>query len=115
VIVDGGAHLDLLDLDDLLLLAGLVGLFLLFVFELAVIEQLADRRLVVGGDLDQIEAFFFRDGAGFVGADLAIFVPVVADQKYGAGGDLFIDARPILGGRGRILLKTSGYYDSLLQ
>ncbi len=111
VIVDGRAHLDLLDLDDLLLLAGFVGLLLLLVFVFAVVEQFADRRLVVGGDLDQIEAFLFRDGAGFVGADLAIFVPVVADQKHGAGGDLFIDARAILGGRGRILLKTSGDYD----
>jgi hypothetical protein len=84
VVVDGRAHLDLLDLDDLLLLAGFVGFFLLLVFELAVIEQLADRRLVVRRDLDQIEAFFFGYGAAFVDADLAVFVSVVTNQKNGA-------------------------------
>jgi hypothetical protein len=79
VIVDGRAHLDLLDLDDLLLLARLGGLFLLFVFELAVVHQLDHGRLGLGRDLDQVVAFFFRDGAALVDADFPVFVPVVAD------------------------------------
>jgi hypothetical protein len=47
VIVDAGAHLDLFDLDDLLMLAGLGGLLLLLIFVFAEIEDLADRRLGV--------------------------------------------------------------------
>src|SRR5581483_88149 len=114
VIVDGRAHLDLLDLDDLLLLAGLVGLFLLFVFVFAVIHQLADGRLVLGRDFDHVEAFFLAQGQSLFQADFAIFVPVDADQEDGAGGDFVVDARSAFGrGRG-VLLKTSGDYDSLL-
>ena len=85
VIVDGRAHLDLLDLDDLLLLARLGGLFLLFVFELAVVHELDDGRLRFRRNFDEVEAFFFGDGAGFVDADGAVFVAVVSDQKDGAG------------------------------
>ncbi len=59
VVVDAGTELDLLDLDDLLLLAGLGGLLLLVEVELAVIEDLADRRIGVRGDLDEIESGVF--------------------------------------------------------
>src|SRR6202012_5322979 len=112
--VDGRAHLDLLDLDDLLLLAGFVGLFLLFVFELAVVHQLDDGRLGLRRDFDEIEAFLFRDGAALIEADLAVFMTVVSDQENGAGKDFFVDARPVLGGRGRVSGgKTPGYYASL--
>jgi hypothetical protein len=114
VIVDGRAHLDLLDLDDLLLLAGLVGLFLLLVFELAVVHQLADRRLVVGRDFDDVKTLLVAQSESFVQADLAVLVAVVADQKNGFGGDFVVDARAILGRRGCVTLKTSGDYDSLL-
>ena len=97
VIVDGRAHLDLLDLDDLLLLAGFGGFFLLFVFVFAIVHQLDHGGLGIGRNLDQVEAFFFRQGAAFVDADFAVFVPVIADQKDGAGRDFFVDARAILG------------------
>jgi hypothetical protein len=50
-----GAELDLLDLDRLLLLARFGFAFLLFVLELAEIHDLADRRIGVGRDLDQVE------------------------------------------------------------
>src|SRR5258708_21204170 len=56
VVVDAGAQLDLLDLDDLLLLARLVAALLLLVFELAEIEDLDHRRVGVGGALDATEA-----------------------------------------------------------
>jgi hypothetical protein len=115
VIVDGRAHLDLLDLDDLLLLAGLVGLFLLLVFVLAIVHQLADRRLVVGRDLDHVETLFLAQRQGLIEAQFAIFVAVLADQENGARGDLIVDARAALG-RGLALagVETSRDYDSLL-
>ncbi len=45
MIVDARTHLDLFDLDDLLVLAGFGSFFLFLVFELAEIEDLADGRL----------------------------------------------------------------------
>ena len=55
MVVDHRPELDLLDLDDLLFLAGL-GLFLLLLEPvLAVIQDLADRRRGVWRNLDQIE------------------------------------------------------------
>jgi hypothetical protein len=114
VIVDGGAHLDLLDLDDFLFFAGFGGLLLLFVFVFAIVHQLADRRLVVGRDFDDVESLFLTERERLIKADLAILMAVVADQKNGAGLDFVVDARAILGRRGGITLKTSRNYDSLL-
>ncbi len=45
VIVDGGAHLDLFDLDDLLMLARLGRLLLRLILVFAVVEDLADGRV----------------------------------------------------------------------
>src|SRR3954462_1790803 len=114
VIVDGRAHLHFLELDDLLLLARLGLLLLLLVFELAVVHQLDDRRICFGGNLDKIESALLRDGAGFVYAEGAEFVPVVSDKKNGAGADVFIDAGAVLGGSRTGHLGTSWGYDSLL-
>jgi hypothetical protein len=97
MIVDGGAHLDLFDLDDLLLLASLCSLLLLLVFEFPVVHQLGYGGLGFGRNLDEIEAVLFSDGAGFVGADFAVFVPVFSDQENGATEDFLIDARPVFG------------------
>jgi hypothetical protein len=114
MIVDGGAHLDLLDLDDLLLLAGLGGLFLLFVFVFAKVHQLADRRHLVGRYLDDIEPFFLTQGERLIEADIAVFVAVVADQENRLGADFLVDARTAFGRGFLVLLWPSGYYDSLL-
>lgn len=102
VVVDHGPEFDFLDLDHLLALAGLGRLLLLLILELAVIEQLADRRRRIGGDLDKIEPgllgyddrFRDRDGA-FVGS-------VLVDQMNFASANLLVDARAVLldGGRG---------------
>ena len=58
VVVDAdlGPELDLLDLDLLLVLLGLVILLVLLVQELAVVRDLADRRVGRGRDLDEVEA-----------------------------------------------------------
>ena len=55
VVGDLRAQLDLADVDLLLVLAGLLGLLLLLVLVLRVVEQPADGRARVGGDLDQVE------------------------------------------------------------
>ncbi|HEY3637048.1 MAG TPA: hypothetical protein VGK90_02770 [Rhizomicrobium sp.] len=97
VIVDRRAHLDLLDLDDLLLLARLGGFFLLFVFEFPVVHEFGHGRGSFRRNFDEIEPLFFRDGAGFVGSDLTIFVPVCSDEQEAACVNLLIHAWPVLG------------------
>jgi hypothetical protein len=59
VAVDVRAHLDLLDLDDLLVLARLGRLLLVGVFQLAEVEDLDDGRRGVGRNLDEIETGLF--------------------------------------------------------
>src|SRR6478736_6964150 len=56
VVVDHRAELDLLDLDDLLPLAGFGGFFLRGILILPVVHDLADGRADVRRDLDQIHA-----------------------------------------------------------
>jgi len=59
-IVDIGLRpeLDLLDLDEALLFPGLLRPFALFILELAVIHDPADRRLCLGRDLHEIQPLF---------------------------------------------------------
>jgi hypothetical protein len=54
MLLDVGAELDLLDVDRFLLLARLALLFLRFVFQFAEIEDLADGRIDISGDLDEV-------------------------------------------------------------
>jgi len=56
--VDIRAKLDFLDFDDLLLLARFGLLFLFLETVLAVIEDLADRRIGGRRDFDQVETGF---------------------------------------------------------
>ena len=76
VIVDARAHLDLFDLDDLLLLARLGGLLLLLVFVFAVVEDLGDRRIGVGRDLDQVEPGFVARASASAVVTTPTFWPV---------------------------------------
>src|SRR5713101_7786988 len=110
VVVDAGAQLDLLDLDDLLLLARLVAALLLLVFVLAEIEDLADGGIGVGRYLDQVEAGFARlDESLAAGDDPEHLTSLVHETDPGAE-DLFVDARAIF--RGRRGKRWSGYLGS---
>ena len=113
MIVNSWAHLDLLDLDDLLLLACFGGFFLLFVFVFSVVHQFDHGWFGFGRNLHKIKALLVRDSAGVIGTDLTVFVPVITNQKNGAGKDILVDTGPALGGDAGIG-KTSGDYDSLL-
>src|SRR3984957_19407691 len=98
VIVDHRPQLDLLDLDDLLLLARLGGFLLRLIFVFAEIEDFADRRDRIRRDLDQIEPGLLRHGYG--GADFrdALVGAVFVDELNLANADLLVDARTLLGG-----------------
>jgi hypothetical protein len=99
VIVDHRPQLDLLDLDDLLLLARLGRLLLRLIFVLAVIENFADRWDRVRRDLDEVEPGFLRQRQ--CGADFrdALVGAILVNELDLADADLLVDARTLLGGR----------------
>jgi len=99
VVVDVRAHLDLFDLDDLLLLARLVRPLLRLVLELADVEDLADRRIGIGRDLDEVEAD--RVGARLRVADRddPDILPILIDETDLSDVDFAVDARALAGRR----------------
>lgn len=99
MLVDAGPELDLLDLDGALLLARLVLFLLILVFELAVIEKLADRRVAVGRYRDQIQAFFGGLRNGFGGGENSEDRTVSIDDPDGLGANRLIDAAIVAGRR----------------
>jgi hypothetical protein len=84
VVVDHRPELDFLDLDDLLFLAGFGGLLLRLEFVLAVIQELADRRVGVGRYLDQIEPGLGRPGKRILNRNRAEIGSGLVDQLNGS-------------------------------
>jgi hypothetical protein len=112
VTVDSRAHLDLFDLDDLLLFPRFRRFFLLFIFVFSVVHEFDYGRLGTGRNLDEIEAFFFSNGESVFYAELTKLFAICANQKYRTCDDFFVYTRPFLGGR-RWLSKLSNSYDIL--
>jgi hypothetical protein len=98
VIVDHRPQLDLLDLDDLLLLARLGGFLLRLILVLAVVENFADRRYRVRRDLYEIKPRFLRQGQSGVNFRDALVGAILIDELDLADADLLVDTRPFLGG-----------------
>jgi hypothetical protein len=96
VVVDHRPELDLLDLDDLLFLAGFSLLFLLLEPEFAVVQDLADRRHGVRRNLDQIETGLLRLGQRLGDRDGSEVGTVRADQMNLADADVFVGAWAVL-------------------
>src|SRR5882757_8735240 len=80
VIVDHRTQLDLLDLDDLLLLARLGGFLLCRILELPVVHNLANGRIVVRRNLDEIHARLKRHLDGHHGLDCSVVEAGLIDQ-----------------------------------
>lgn len=93
MIVDHRPELDLLDLDDLLFLAGFRRLLLRLEFVLAVVQDFGDRRNRIGGDLDKIKPGRLGQPNGGFGQDDTLVVACGIDQLNLAGADLLVDAR----------------------
>jgi hypothetical protein len=107
VIVDHRPELDLLDLDDLLFLAGFRRLLLRLEFVFAVIQDFGDRRHRIGGDLDQIKPGRLGKPDGGFGQDNTFVVTGGIDQLNLAGADLLVDARAAFFGGQRGFLRTT--------
>ena len=91
--VDLGAHLDLLDLDALLLLACLLLPDVAFVLVLAVVHDPADGRLGERGHLDQVEVLILGALERVLSGDDADLRPVLIDQTNLGGTDPVVDTR----------------------
>src|ERR1019366_4785458 len=91
VLCDLRAELDLADRDLLLMLTRLLLLLRLFVLVLRVVEHAADRRLGLGGDLDEIEVAFGRIAERVVDLHQPDLLPVLTDQANLWNPDAFVD------------------------
>jgi hypothetical protein len=106
--VDVGSHLDLFDLDRLLLLARLGGLLLALVFQLAEIGDLADGRIGVRRNLDEVEARVFGYFQGFIDRNDAAIVALIVDELDPWNPNLTICAGTFLDGRRRFERSANG-------
>src|SRR5687768_3109973 len=92
VLVDAGAELHLLDDDHLLLLLGLGLLLLLLEEELAVIHDLADRRIRRRRDLHEVEVLLPGHLVGLGDGDDSNLLSLGIDQAHLGVADQVIDA-----------------------
>src|SRR5215471_18317342 len=97
VVVDADLRpeLDLLDLDLALVLAGLLRLLFLLVLVLAVVHDLGDGRVGLGGDLDEIEVLAVGVLARLVRGLDSKLGTVVVDQPDARDADRIVDARRV--------------------
>jgi hypothetical protein len=96
VIVDHRAELDLLDLDDLLFLAGFSRLFLGLELVLAIVQDFGDGGDRIGGDLNEIKPGCLGKPNGGFGQDDTLVVAGGIDQLNLSGADLLVNARAVL-------------------
>jgi hypothetical protein len=75
----------------LLVLAGGLGLLLLLVLVLRVVEDAADRRLGLGGDLDQVEGALAGALQSVRGRDDPDLLAVLVDQAHLRDPDPLVD------------------------
>src|SRR4029078_446685 len=109
MVVDAWPHLHFLDLDYLLLAARVVRFLLLLVLELAEIADLAQRRIGIRRDLDQIELRFLGHVERLAQPDDADHVAGLADQANAGSTDLPVHARTLAGRRGLLHWSYDGW------
>ena len=102
-----GSGLFNMELGQVIMIA--IGLLLLFlVFQLAVVDDLADGRIGIRRHLDQVETGLGRGFKGCVGGHDALLLAVFVDQKDPRYADIPVGARPFLLGRCGIV-RSTGY------
>src|SRR5690606_1337093 len=97
-LVGDRAEFHFLDLDLPGLLLGLVGLLLHFKLELAEVHDLADRRIRVGLDLDQVQAFVLGHAQRLVARQDADHFAIRSDHAHARDTDLVVFPVLLFGG-----------------
>ena len=101
VLLDRGGQLRFLDVGDFLVLFRLGALFLKFVFELPVVQNLADRRRDARRDFDEVEAGLFRENQRLFYRHDADVLAFRTDQADFPDGDFLIDPGAVFRRRSR--------------
>jgi hypothetical protein len=91
--VDLRTKLHLLDDHVRLVATGLARLLGVLVLELAVVHELADWRLALRGDLDEVEVSLLGELQGLVGRDDADRLPVGSNESDLGNPDPVVDAQ----------------------
>ena len=81
---------------------------LLFIFELAVIHDLADRRIGGWGNFNEVQTGDFGQFHATAGGNDAFVFALGANQADFAGGDAFVNAGSGVALRGRVM-RSAGY------
>jgi hypothetical protein len=89
--VNAGRHTHFLDLDDMLILAGLLLTLALLETELAVVHELANRRIDLRRDLHKIETVFVGNLERLRGGHDAELLTRSADQANLAVANFFVE------------------------
>jgi hypothetical protein len=89
--VDAGRHTHLLDLDDVLILAGFLLALALLETELAVVHELANGRIGLRRDLHKIKTLFVGDRERLCGGHDAELLTRSADQANLAVTDILVE------------------------
>jgi hypothetical protein len=84
--------LDFLDLICVLPLFGFLVLLGLFIAKLAIINQAADGRVRIRGDLNEVDPLCARQIKGFLQREHSVLMPVGANNTHFAGTDLAVYA-----------------------
>jgi hypothetical protein len=103
VLVRAGAKLNFLDGNDDLFLLRLVRFFLGEVLKLAIVDDLANRRVSVRRDLDQVHASFSRGTNGVACVHDAEFFTVLSYYAHLRDAYAFVNAR----GRRATMIRTT--------
>ena len=90
--IDLGSELHFLDFDLGLVLTSLLGLHGLLVLELAVIHDLANRRIRVGSDLHQVKVLVIGDALRITCVEQTELRSIDADKTNARGANLIVDA-----------------------
>jgi hypothetical protein len=108
--VDVRSHLDFLDFDRFLLLAGFGGFFLILILQLAEIHDLAHRWFSVWHDLNEIETRFFCHRNGVLRRDTAVVMAFGINKLDPGNPDITVGARSVFLDRRRSERSANGRY-----
>lgn len=105
--IDADTELHLLHLASLLMLVGLFLVLFLDVFELAVVDDFAHRRVSHRGNFDEVQTTFFsRTESHMRGHDAQLMLTVFFNDAHLGGTDALVDAVQFIGMASTVAIST---------